>query len=579
VLALIERKVFSGVTKNKAAAHIFVILCAYLLINSTYTLIFYDVVGMLFRTLLSLIIIMIFVTAERSPLSDTATAFLSPTLMSAVIIYGAFYFNGDSLFFSYTSCIALISMTYFSSRGLAAHIITVAAIISLLLFAFGVNLMGPAFTTVYNVISFMACLGMNALAYSFCVFCANMLNALTDAKNEATLASQAKGTFLATMSHEIRTPLNAIIGLTEAELRRDLPQEDLDNLKKIHASGNLLIGIINDILDISKIESGKFELVLEEYTLADMIYDTATLNSVRIGSKPVEFIVSVDDSIPSGLRGDELRIKQLLSNMLSNAFKYTQKGSVELRVSWHPDAGGARLIMAVIDSGMGILPDDLEKLFTEYSQVNKQANRGIEGTGLGLSICKGLTEMMDGKITAESEYGKGSIFTAEIVQEITDATPVGADVAAALHDFTYLPQHTAFSVHYVAMPHAKVLVVDDVELNLDVAVACLSPYEMQVDCVDSGYAAVDRIKEGEPQYDLILMDHMMPGMDGIETARVIREIATDYAVSIPIIALTANALAGNDRMFAENGFQGFLGKPIEPVKLDAVLHKWVQQSD
>jgi len=574
MVSLIRKAILGNSEKNNAAPYIFIVLCAFTALTTAYTQLFFGAAFALVRFALGVAIVAVFVIIERSPLSNRASAFLSPAIVAAILIFGAIYFEGDGLLFIYINCISLISLTYFNAKGLAAYIITSTAAIAAILFFFNINLLGGAFTFVYNCISFMASFGLNVLVYTFCIFCVKMLNALTEAKNEATLAALAKGSFLANMSHEIRTPLNAIIGLTEAELRKDKPESDLANLRKIHSSGNHLISLINDILDMSKIESGKFELDPTEYTFADLIYETVTLNMVRIGSKPVNFLVSVDESIPSRLSGDELRIKQLLSNMLSNAFKYTKEGSVELKVAWRTENDGARLIFSVADTGIGIRPEDLKKIFSEYAQVNQKSTRGIEGTGLGLAICKGLAELMGGGLSAKSAFGEGSVFTADIKQGIVDEKPLGPDIALALKNFTYIPEYGEPGIEYTPLPNVRVLVVDDVEVNREVAACCLEPYEIKVDCIDNGYSAVQRIKDGTPVYDLVFMDHMMPGMDGIAATQAIREIGTDYAVSIPIIALTANALAGNEKMFTDNGFQGFLAKPIETQKLDAVIHRW-----
>jgi signal transduction histidine kinase/CheY-like chemotaxis protein len=575
VLALIKRSVFANANKNSSAPQIFLILCGYTVITSVYTWLLFDTRNMLIRFALCLAMIAIYIITERSPLSVTWTAFVSPTLMLAVLVFGAIYFKGDSLLFIYMCCITLVSLTFFDLRGLAAHIAVVSAGQLVVMFVFKINLLGAGFTMVYNLISFIACLALNILAYSFCSFCVKLFRDLTAAKNEAELASRAKGTFLATMSHEIRTPLNAVIGLTEAELRKELPDAQRSTLRKIHSSGALLLGIINDILDISKIESGKFDLVNDEYNFADMLYDTVGLNSVRIGTKPITFVLSVEDTIPRRLYGDELRVKQLLNNLLSNAFKYTPDGTVTLTASRTLDGGDALLRFSVADTGIGISPEDVKKLFSEYSQVNTRSNHNIEGTGLGLSICKGLVDIMGGEISVQSEFGEGSTFTVSVRQKIVDDTPIGAATAAELISFTYVPEDNDTALDYTQMPNGSVLVVDDIEINLEVASCCLEPYGLRIDCVDNGREAVRMVERADVIYDVIFMDHMMPIMDGIETARAIRSLDSDYAREVPIIALTANAITGSDKMFAENGFQGFLAKPIEPLKLDAVLKKWI----
>jgi PAS domain S-box-containing protein len=399
------------------------------------------------------------------------------------------------------------------------------------------------------------------------------------AKEAAETASKAKSVFLATMSHEIRTPLNAIIGLSEIQLQNDLPGDTRSDLEKIYNSGSTLLGIINDILDISKIEAGNFELVPVDYDTLSLINDTVQLNIVRIGSKPITFKLIVGDTLPSRLSGDELRVKQVLNNILSNAFKYTKAGTVTLQVRWEKQGGDAFLSFAVSDTGQGIKTEDIGKLFSEYSQLDTRANRKIEGTGLGLSITKQLVEMMDGFVEVESEYGKGSTFTVYLRQQIVDERPIGRETAENLMSFRFIETRHRRSKNLVRtpMPYGRVLVVDDVATNLDVAKGLLLPYGLTIDCVLSGPEAIEKIREEEVKYDAIFMDHMMPGMDGIEAARIIRnEIGVEYAKTVPIIALTANALAGNEEMFLNAGFNAFIAKPIDIMRLDLMLNQWVR---
>ncbi|MDR0439413.1 MAG: response regulator [Candidatus Accumulibacter sp.] len=400
------------------------------------------------------------------------------------------------------------------------------------------------------------------------------------AKEAAEAANRAKSDFLASMSHEIRTPLNAVNGLAELELRKNLPQDTLANLEKIYGSGITLLNIINDILDSSKIESGRFELIPVDYEVASLISDTVSMNIVRIGSKPITFKLNVDENLPNRLFGDELRVKQILNNLLSNAIKYTPHGAVELGFSCVREDKEVWFDCYVEDSGIGISEEDIPKLFYDYQQVDMISHRTIEGTGLGLSICKRLVRMMGGNIDVESEYGRGSKFSMRIRQTITDPRPIGRESADNLKKFRFLEERSrrTKNVDYVPMPYGKVLVVDDVITNLDVAKGMMAAYNgLVIHCVTSGKDAIELIRRGDIRYDVVFMDHMMPGLDGIETVWIIRnEIDSEYARSVPIVALTANAIVGNDKLFLESGFQAFLTKPIDVVKLDAVLRQFIR---
>jgi CheY-like chemotaxis protein/HPt (histidine-containing phosphotransfer) domain-containing protein len=295
----------------------------------------------------------------------------------------------------------------------------------------------------------------------------------------------------------------------------------------------------------------------------------------------------VDENLPTKLKGDDLRLKQVLNNLLSNAFKYTQKGqvtfSVGLAVNEKNIDGSLSLLFCVQDTGLGIKAENLKSLFTSYSRFDSKTNRFIEGTGLGLAISKNLVELMGGRIQVESKYRKGSIFSCIIPQVVVDPTPLGREASNNLANFREAPRQNRnkFSKpwQYSHMPHFKVLVVDDVQTNLRLAEGLLRKrYGLTVDCASSGKEAVDALRDGSAGYKAIFMDHMMPGMDGIEALRRIRSLNNDNARSVPVIILTANALAGNEKMFLEHGFQDFLAKPIDPLKLDAVIHKWLKDA-
>jgi CheY-like chemotaxis protein len=312
---------------------------------------------------------------------------------------------------------------------------------------------------------------------------------------------------------------------------------------------------------------------------ARIYYRELNLNKVRIGSKTIELIINADPTLPQRLFGDELRIRQILNNLLSNAIKYTISGTVELKIaveSKSPDA--VNIKFSVIDTGIGIRTEDIPALFSEYHQLDLESNRHIEGTGLGLPITARLTELMGGKIEVDSKYKVGSTFSVELTQAVVDAAPIGDETAAALKNSSYSEDRkaSADSLVITPLPDANVLVVDDVEINLEVAKGMLEPYKLHVDFAFDGAEAVDIVRNGETHYDLIFMDQMMPKMDGIEAVKVIREdIGSEYARTVPIVALTANAMSGTREMFVENGFQDFLAKPIDPKAMHDIITKWI----
>ncbi len=390
------------------------------------------------------------------------------------------------------------------------------------------------------------------------------------AKQEAVAANEAKGKFLAHMSHEIRTPINAVLGMDEMILRESKEENIKSYAMDIRIAGQTLLALINDILDFSKIDSGKMEIVPVEYDVSSLIHDLINMTTQRMGDKNIRLEVETDHEIPSRLYGDDVRIRQVLTNILTNAVKYTHEGTVWFRVQGYRKEDTAMLRFEIEDTGIGIKEEDLPKLSAEFERIEENRNRNIEGSGLGMNITMRLLNLLGSRLEVESIYGKGSKFAFELEQKIVDPAPIG--------DFKSRVQQIAEQYSYktkLCAPDAEVLVVDDNAVNRKVFWNLLKETQIQVTDAEGGAECLELIKAHH--YDLIFLDHMMPGMDGVETLHRIRELSGHPCENTPIIVLTANAVSGAKEKYLAEGFDDFLSKPIAPEKLENMIRRMLPQ--
>lgn len=441
----------------------------------------------------------------------------------------------------------------------------------------GIGVLGLLLSTVFEIVLYyigsglsigtMVAFGLMFLLIMAIIKTGQDLLHTEQKKQQAILAREAQAKFLANMSHEIRTPINAIIGMNEMVLRENENKAVKEYAQNIQSASNMLLGLVNDILDFSKIEAGQLELVEAPYQFVPMMQDEILLLNARINGKPITTQIEISPNIPVRLLGDELRIKQVLTNLLSNAVKYTKKGSITLKVfSKQPDKDNVVLYFSIADTGIGIKEEDMSKLFSSFKRLELNKNRNIEGTGLGLNIAKQLVNLMHGDITVESVYGEGSTFTVSIPQRVMDRQPVGNFEEAVIE--RKKENHT--SVNFFTAPGAAILIVDDNAVNRSVMRSLLKRIKIKVDLAAGGRECIELTKQNK--YDIILMDHMMPELDGVETLHLLRKDETNPNHDTVVIALTANAIAGCREMYLEYGFNDYFAKPIQSDKLDALIY-------
>ena len=551
MLPFVRRYILGGSVENETAPHIFLILLFYVVATSAYTWIFFGLGDLAVRGPLCLLLIVSYVLLERSTLSKDILAFLSPSALMAVILIGAVYFEGDFLLFTYAVGGAMISLTYMKPRALLIYTAVMSVILAFFLVVLGYNMLGVNFTVAQNYVNFLAMIGLNLVLYGFC--------------KTYNKAAHAKGAFLSNMSHEIRTPLNAIIGMTAIGKISDDVDAIRYTLEKIEDASTHLLGIVNDVLDMSKIDSGKFELSLEAFDFERMIQRVVNVISYKAEEKAQAFTVDIDKRIPAVLIGDDQRLAQVITNLVGNAIKFTPEGgAIALRANLLEETDAACIIQVeVTDNGIGISQEQQKKLFMTFQQAETNTSRKYGGTGLGLSISKSIVGMMQGRVWVESQLGEGATFafTAQL-HKVGDAQ-------------TAQPEAGETDAEPALFAGKRILLAEDIEINCEIVKSLLEPTQAEIIIAVNGAEAVRTFSQSPDTFDLILMDIQMPEMDGYEATRRIRQLDAANAGTIPIVAMTANAFKEDIERCLKAGMDGHIAKPLDMGEVMRVLQLYL----
>jgi signal transduction histidine kinase/CheY-like chemotaxis protein len=509
----------------------------------------------------AIMVFLLFALTASTRLSRRWLSVLTPMSLILLELPFVLIIGGDRLTYLFLIGVPLLSLLYMSIKGFLIVMLSIVATVVFVLFVLDMRFIGDNYSLGDEIFNFVGIAVIYVIYYFLSRY---TIGAILSARKAAEDATRSKSEFVATVSHEIRTPLNTILGLSQIQIEKE-NLCDASYAGKIYNSGKNLLALINDLLDISKIETGGMAINPAKYRAQSLISDTTQLCLVRIGNKPIEFVLDICADFPDEIIGDEVRVKQILSNLLTNAVKYTESGQIKLIVRHVLHENSLSLIFTVEDSGQGMKPEDLAKMFTRYTRFNTKMNRKTEGTGLGLTITKRLVELMEGEIKVESEYGKGSKFTVTIKQSATECEAIGEEIAADLRSFS-ISNTSVSRLKTSKFLHKKVLVVDDVDLNLYVAQEMLSFFGIEAEIAQNGKTAIEKVQNGAT-FDIIFIDHLMPDMDGVEVAQKLRQMGYNGT----LIALTANAMVGNDEMFLQNGFDNFLAKPVDVLCLGEML--------
>ena len=550
MINLINLHIFGGRQKSANAPQVLLILLLYAVVSTIYFTTLRDPFEFRTRIVMSLILIATYILLERSRIKAEVLAFLSPGVLIAIFTFGSIIFNGDFLILHYALGGAMVSHAYLKPRSLMIYIAYISILHGLIIFVFGINILGPNFTMAQNYVGFMTTFGLQLVIYAFC--------------RSYTTASHAKADFLSNMSHELRTPLNAIIGMTTIAKSAKSLEEVQQSLDKVSDASTHLLGVINDVLDMSKIESGKFELTKSNFCLQDTVLRIMSVMSISIAEKNLSYSQNIDKDIPELLFGDDQRLTQVLTNLLANAIKFTpNEGQIRLDARLIDKTPGYCVIQVdVADTGIGISEKQQKALFTAFQQADINISRKYGGTGLGLSIAKNIVSMMDGKIWVKSTLGSGSVFSFTCKFEIGARQPkVETDEKESMQD--------------VSFEGKTILLAEDIEINSEIVIALLEPLGIEIVWAADGVEALRLFEEAGGKFDAVLMDVQMPEMDGYEATRNLRKTSFPNAKTIPIIAMTANVFREDVEKCLASGMNGHVGKPIDIDEVIKVLREWM----
>ena len=546
----INSRVLGGRQKGFNAPQVLLILLLYAAVSAVYLSTFVGAGEFKFRVGINFSLPLLYVLLERSRLGAGAVAALAPAAMISMLTLSAVLFGGDFLLLHYALGGAMISHAYMKPGSLALYIAFSSAMHAGLMLGFGINLLGANFSMAQNYVGLMAATGLQTVIYSFC--------------KSYSKASRAKADFLANMSHELRTPLNAIIGMTNIAKFQENPADTRRSLDMVSGASSHLLGIINDVLDMAKIESGKFELASADFSLKAVIERVSNVLSVSIAEKKLDYACSVDEGIPETLRGDDQRLAQVLTNLVGNAVKFTgEGGSVTLGAALvEKTPGHCVLQIDVADTGIGIAPEQMGGLFGAFQQAGRNIARTYGGTGLGLSIARSIVAMMGGTIWASSEVGKGSVFSFTCRLEL-GKSPAGAKPCKPDDDDAAL------------LRGKSILLAEDIEINAEIVSELLRPYGVSITWAKNGSEALAMYEEAGGRFDAVFMDVQMPEMDGHEAAARLRRTGLPGAKTVPIIAMTANVFREDVEKCLLAGMNDHIGKPIDMAEVVRALKIWL----